>query len=708
MATCTAHITRIATLVLVATALAPAAHAQQADTSKWSCEYCPFEEGYSGDYELGASGVTDDSAYFGNATGYDESGVYLNVDGDGGYNSDTQQVSWVIEDLGLDSRYLELDGGNQGKYDYSIAYRELPEIRFFTTDTVFLESGSASLALPAGWQRAPQTSGFTQLDSSLYRRNIEGDRSLLEIGGRYLQSKNLSFSADLRRQERDGVDMIGGPFFFQSSLLPGQYEYTTDEVELGVKYDLDAGYLALGWRLSEFDNDNQALQWENPFISGGGATSGELAQAPDNTFQQLALSGAYNVAKLRTVLGFTAALGKMEQNEAFLPYTVNPNLNAGTLPESSLDGKVDTTNLAVTLNSRVTNRATVRAAFRYDERDNKTGQYVWTPVITDAFPTNDSITNTAYSYDRSTFNLAGDYKLTDTTSLSAGYEWKEFNRDFQEVTKQTENTGWGGLRWRPNIVFDFDIRGGAGQRDINSYNEELAIELGQNPLMRKYELAFRDRYFGEATATITPEDSTLSLTINGLYAKDDYDQTQLGLTDGDDLHVNADIGWSVSEKISAYLSGGYENFDSSQVGSEQFGAPDWTAKNSDKFYTFGVGMRIRQIAERTDLQLDYIRSDGTSAITVDSASGGYSDFPDLTSTLNYARLKLAYEYSERFDLTASLLYQSFTADDWALQGVGPATIPTVLTLGAKPYDDEQFIIGLGFRYQVGQATNKSQ
>ena len=34
-------------------------------------------------------------------------------------------------------------------------------------------------------------------------------------------------------------------------------------------------------------------------------------------------------------------------------------------------------------------------------------------------------------------------------------------------------------------------------------------------------------------------------------------------------------------------------------------------------------------------------------------------------------------------------------------GVGPATIPVVLTLGAQPYDDQVLIFGLGFRYLIG-------
>ena len=37
----------------------------------------------------------------------------------------------------------------------------------------------------------------------------------------------------------------------------------------------------------------------------------------------------------------------------------------------------------------------------------------------------------------------------------------------------------------------------------------------------------------------------------------------------------------------------------------------------------------------------------------------------------------------------------------ALAGVQPDTIPTVLTMGAQPYDYDVWVVGLSFRYLVG-------
>ena len=131
-------IVRAALIAAATTLLAvPAAFAQAVDTSAWVCKFCPFESGYRGDYEVGASNVSDDSAYFGDATGYDEEGVYANLDGSGSSVSDAHQLRWTIADLGLESRSAHLRGGKQGKYDYALAYRELPRRQYNTTESIF-------------------------------------------------------------------------------------------------------------------------------------------------------------------------------------------------------------------------------------------------------------------------------------------------------------------------------------------------------------------------------------------------------------------------------------------------------------------------------------------------------------------------------------------------------------------------------------------
>lgn len=686
----------IAAILLVSPALSA-----EVDTSNWTCEFCPFESGHRADYEAGATYVSDDSAYFGDATGYDEAGTYLNIDGDGTYQSDGYQMRWTLEDLALDSRFAEIVGGRQGTYNYHLSYRQIPRRIFDTTDTIFEQTSADTLAVPAGWVTAPLTSGFTELDSSLMPRNIESDRKIAALGGRYMFSDHFRISVDFRRQKQDGTDVFAGSYFSQSSLLPRSFEYETDEIDASIRYANDNGFLTLAYYVSLFDNSNLELRWDNPFTSSPGAEQAALAQPPDNSFHQVSLSGSYRFAPARTVAAFSGAVGKIQQDELLLPYTTNSNIATSPLPQARLDGKVDTTNLAFTVTTRPYKGTRLKLAYRYDERDNQTSQFLWNRVITDTFNSGEVEANVPYSFERSKLNLSGHYDLFKTVRISGGYDRTTLDRDFQEVAEQTEDSGWGGVRWRPSTLVEVSARAGASERDIDRYDEAFASSLGQNPIMRKYNLAYRYRQFGKLTFSASMTERPVSFTFNAFYANDDYRQSQLGLLEGEDLRLAADLSWSFSDNASVYLNTGYESIESLQAGSEQFSTPDWRATNADDFITGGVGFRINQIADKFDLQVDYLRSEGTSEINVDSASGGLSRFPDLESALDSLRVRLIYRLSDRLELGLRLRYESFKAEDWALEGVGPATIPVVLTLGANPYNYDVLAVGLGFRYLIG-------
>jgi len=702
----------VAMLAIVSSALiAPVAETAPPDTSNWKCKLCPFEKGSQGNFTGGGSYISDDAAKFGDATGYDEKGGYVNVDSAGSYASDGFRLNWYAEDLGLDSRALEIDGGRQGKYGFHFGYRELPERVFDTTSSVFGLSGIDTLALPGTWVSAPQTSGMTALSSSLSQQNTESDRQIIEFGAKYLPTSRFGMFAEFRQQQKDGVDIFGGSTFTQASQLLRPLDYQTDEIDAGVRYATERGQLTLAYYGSFFENDATGLIWDNPFAfdpatSLPGEDRGRHAQEPDNDFQQVTFSGSYRATTLNSVVAFSAALGRGEQDHSLLPYTINPNIVVTPLPRSTLDAEVDTTNLALTITSRPFSKARVKLAIRHDERDNKTPQSQWSRVITDTFSSGETELNIPYSFERSRLNLSADYRLFDTVRLSAGYDRTQLDRDFQEVAEQTEDAGWGKIRWRPTSYLEITGKGGASERDVDLYDETVAISLGQNPLMRKYNLAYRYRQFGELTFSASHPERPVSFTINALYANDEYQRSQLGLTESEELRFAADLSWSVSERASIYITGGVEDIDGQQSGSELFATPDWQANHTDTFNNYGGGFRVANIGDKADLQLDYTRAEGNTEINVASGAGGQSLFPDLKSTLDSLRLKILYRWSDRFETILQLRYESFSAEDWALQGVAPDTLPTILTLGAQPYDYEVWMVGIGFRYLIGKSTTK--
>jgi MtrB/PioB family decaheme-associated outer membrane protein len=679
--------------------LAPGLALAQVDTSEWLCEACPFDDGYRGNIEAGATSVSDDAARFGNYSGLDEEGVYGDLNGQGRYASEGYRLDWTLEDLGYDSRVFELSGGKQGVFGFDVGYRELPHRRFDTTSTVFLRAASDTLTLPAGWVPAGTTGGMTQLASSLQQVLIGTDRQIIDVGADWTPSTAFRLFADFRRQTKDGIDITGGAGYSQASLLPRFVDYETDQVDAGVQYSNGNFAVSFAYYGSFFTNNNPSLSWETPFTASPGAETPTMASPPDNDFSQVSLSGKYRLSTWDTVIAFLAASGKGEQNSDLLPYTSNPTIPASLILNAPLNAEVDTANYALTLTARPFEKARVKVAYRYDERDNKTPVSDWTRVIVDIVDSGEVEQNVPYSFDRSHFSLSGEYAVLPKLKLSAGYDRRELNRDYQEVAEQTTDTGWGQLRWQPAAWLDLRAKGGGSRRGIDRYDETVAVSLGQNPLMRKYNLAFRDRTFGEMVAVIAPVEKPVSLTATVLFADDDYTESYLGLNGSEEIRASADLSWAVSESAAVYLTYGRDAIDAHQTGSEQFGFWDWSAFHEDTFDHVGFGMSWRPVESKFAFNFSFDRGEGLTQITLDSLSGGLSQLPDLESTLDSLRIEAEYAFSERLVGTFDLRYEAFELKDWAL--VSQTTIPSVLTLGAQAYDYDVYALGIGVRYRFG-------
>ena len=116
----------------------------------------------------------------------------------------------------------------------------------------------------------------------------------------------------------------------------------------------------------------------------------------------------------------------------------------------------------------------------------------------------------------------------------------------------------------------------------------------------------------------------------------------------------------------------------------------WKAATEDRFLTAGLGIRLglgRRL--QTGLDLVHARSEGDIR-TVSDAAGG--SFPTLETRLTNARIHLQYEVTARWAVKASVEYESYESTDWALDGLGPDGIPSILTLGAESPDYDVMVL----------------
>jgi len=346
--------------------------------------------------------------------------------------------------LGLDSRSILLNQGQQGRYELDLSYDQLPNNISSTTVTPYIASAGNSLTLPGS---VLESQNYQQIDIGTERKRLGAHLSLTPT--EYWATK-LGF----KRDDKQGNRQTGGVLGFQArnqalSILPATVDYTTDEIDASIAYAKDKGNIELAYHLSMFRNANDSLQWQNPFPSfdGKAGSFGRLAQEPDNDFQQLRVSGGYRLPGNTYMSGLISS-GLMTQDQAFVPYTENTGIPTESLPAKSLDGSVRQNIAYLKIASRPTRDWNFNGSYRYHDHDNRTSQAVYTSPRTDSLPpgkegeTYSSIANQPYSYTRQLGKLDGKYRFGRTTSLALGYDLERMQRDNSEVDRTVDQEIW--------------------------------------------------------------------------------------------------------------------------------------------------------------------------------------------------------------------------------------------------------------------------
>jgi len=699
----------VAALLGAGSAAGPVATAQEMpDFEQWRCRFCPFpEKGVSGSAGASVLDVSDDSARFGDYTGLDEEGSYVNADADLMYRAgEGYAVSLAARDLGLDSRSIDLRAGRQGSWVVDLSWDELPRRLDDSVRTVYGGLGSDTLVLPTGWVRGNFTSDMTALDASLRDFTLEWDRKTAGLGLEFVQSERLRYEADWTQQTKQGSGLTFGSFLGTAADLVKPLDYQTDQVDAALIYTGSDWNIRLGYYGSFFSNKDLWLTWDNPF---NGPDQGRAALAPDNRYHQGQLSGAYRFTTWDTTLNASYAVGRMEQTDTLLDYTINPAIAAQPLPINEYDGKADTTAANLRLTARPMERLRVSGEYRYTERDNKSAQYDWAAVQADSFPTL-AFRNPAFSFENTDWSLLADYSFSAMISGAAGADRKIRKRDYQNVERTEEDSTWARVRFRPASELAMSVKAESASRDASAYQQLPATGAGaeQNPLLRKYYLVDRDRDVLQVQVDLAPH-SRGSVSMRYEDARDRYDESLVGLVASDYDQFNADASvqlWKTSV-MTAYFS--RENYDSDMVGAASFTAPNlaspnWEGRTRDRHEVLGLVLAWPGLMDgKLDLTADWSRADTTGDIVIENPLGGAGvPFPTLRSKLTGMQLTAEYHLNPRWSLNAGWRREEFSADDWSKDGVGPATIANVLTFGAQTLDYDVDVIMLGFRYNFVQ------
>ena len=671
------------------------------DTSKWKCKYCPFEEpGWSGEFDLGLEYVSDDSYKFGEYSGLINQGLYFIGDMDLRQRGEDGKY-WDITgtNLGLDSRSIGVEGGKQGSYKLTVSYDELPHYIISGLSSPYLGIGGSDLTLPSSWVRAPTTGTMTDLANSQHEVNLETTRKRLGLGATVITAGNWQYGFKFSDETREGTQAVGGTFFFDSAQLVMPIDYDTKQIDVSASYARDKLQAQFAYYGSLFSDNNTALNWQNPYTSASGADSGQLGLPPDNEFHQILASVGYDYSA-KTRITADIAFGRMTQNANFLAATVNTSLPGYpfALPKNSLNGEVDTTNGSIKLVSALTPKLRMNLAYIYNNHDDKTPQAAYTWVTTDSYVNTTTRTNLPYSFTENKVKLDADYRLGGHTKISGGIDNDVMDRTYQEVSKTTENTYWAKVKTSAAKKVEVSLKLAHAKRDINNYQALPWLSPPEDPLLRKYNMADRDRDQG----TLRIESLGLDKFTLGFgydYAKDNYTNSEIGLTESKDVTYSVDATAILSQKTNLYVYLNREEINSTQVGSSTATTPDWTGENDDTVNTLGVGVKHDLIEKKLNVGADYNISKSIGKVVVNTGTTE-PGFPDNIVNLQTLKLYATYLLKTNLSLKGTFIYEHFDSTDWSIDGVNPDTIPNVLTMGATSptYNVHVFMVSMRYKF----------
>lgn len=698
---------------------------------------------FTSELEAGIGWQSQDSFKFGEFSGLEDKGVFavgnFHIQWRDAFDDDNAAY-FIAEglDLGLESRSIHARYGRQGLFEVHASYDRIP--KFFLDDarTFFTRAdGGTNLQLPANWVPSNRNiSQLTQLNANLQPVQIKHDREKAGAGFSWNLDRNWSIKGDFHREYKDGTRTIaagfgtngGNPAF---SIVPEPIDYETDRLRFTLGYTGKKAQLELSYDLSLFRNDKEALRFENPFTGPWVPAAsfpdgiGQLALPPDNKAHNVRLGGNYILSD-DTRANATFSYTRMTQDDAFLPFTVNPLIIANTpLPRDSLNGEINTWLGIATLSSRLTQDLSLKLNVRYENRDNNTPRDVFLTVPGDAANQGTIFDATArinLPYSRKQWLAEADatWRITDSTRFAAGYRFEQLERTFTEVRKTREHKLHTKLSTRPLpdlsawVGFDYSIRNGTEYIDnlpfLSSHTPEHVgpdpeNEFENNPFLRKFYIADRDqaKTHGAIDWTISEQ---VTAGLRGRHVNNDYDSTLIGLTGSTQTSATADLSWSATALLTAYAFYTYEKLDWEQTGlSSRSTTPlgdfsnidllGWTVNTQDDVNSAGFGTRWTAIKDKLDFDINYTFSRATTEFDFTAGSTlSFVELPDLETTRHSIEGRCDWHFAENKLVRIGYLFEDFKTRDFAQDGIDPDTMNFVIGLGDRSPDFSAHVVSL--------------
>ncbi|MBX9633536.1 MAG: MtrB/PioB family decaheme-associated outer membrane protein [Magnetospirillum sp.] len=671
--------------------------------------YMELGGAYSSDNPLAArrfSGQSDDgllpvgSLSYLYRTPYDQNGAdFLRVEG---------------SNFGFNSRRLAVEGGEQGAYKLSFGYELLP-FSAFRGLTPFNGEGTNHLSLVPGYQAGTTPTTMTAANLNRLRPiDLRTERERFGSGMTWQIDPQYSMRMAARHEKKEGLRPMGVNGS-SAMMVPAPVNYQDDQVETELGFADKKMQWRLGYNMSLFRNEDNFLRIDNPFATGTN-TREQMALAPDNSAHSFFADGGYqftDTTRLTTNLSYSQYL----QDDTFLPFSVNQT-DSRQLPRQSLDGRISTTTANVELSTRPMAKLDMKTRYRFTNRRNDTPVSEFYYISSDGTGASDTSTaryrrNTPFSYQENLASLDFGYAVTPRTKVTTGYEFREFERSHSERAKNTDHTGYVGMRSNLAEGLTGNAKYSHMMRDGSTYSPQGSLVYTNNPAyvssslydnhpgLRKYFEAdlVRDRL--QTGLNYSPADAW-NLGISGGVTIDDYLRSELGLTDAVATNATLDASYQASPDLTLTGFYTYERRTTEQAGWQSTNINDpnrrWWVSIAEDAHTTGLGSKW-QVREGWKLLLDYAfvwtvtEIDNKRTDATVSGLANASSFPDITSKSHSVSARAEYDLTDNVVLGLGYALEIYRSKDWALDNLN-VNSTSVLSMGEQSpnYNAHLFLV----------------
>jgi MtrB/PioB family decaheme-associated outer membrane protein len=463
---------------------------------------------------------------------------------------------------------------------------------------------------------------------------------------------------------------------------------------------------------SWFDNLDPILVWDSPLDLNDGLDTpgrGRTTLWPSNSAQTVSVGGFTKFARRTQLTGFLS-FGSWSNDEPLQPFTINTSLPQLALPRASSDASAKTFSTNLNLVSRPADEWRVGARFRSYNYDNKSPQ-----ALIPQFVSYDSHVTTSvlagpelYAHSRTNFDFDATYTGFQPVALTAGYTRNGTGHDFRIY----ESTGEDILRLVADAVgsqwvtfraeYEFADKRGSG------LNEALLEEIHEQPLMRHFDIANRNRKRFNGLVTVVPNE-LWTFTASTGFGGDDYDGSYFGLQESDFKTFSLGADYQAANGFGGGVTYNYENYKGLQQSRTASPGPqeddpnrDWTTDTKEVVHYFSIYATPPRIGRNTEARLsyDFSHAEGSYFYGVGSALPPPSQLPNVFNKLQQFHLDVRHRINDKLAATLSYLYEPFDVYDFAFDQsvVNSIVQPSSLVLGYvyRPYTAHSVVFGVRY------------